>query len=414
MPFQTKFQPIHLPHILLPKKGVDLSKWACVACDQFTSNPAYWEELKNYVEGDPSTYHMILPEVYLETMGHDMIDKINQTMDTYLHESVLEDIGPSMMLIERMAHLNQKRLGLMFAIDLEAYDYHEGTKPLIRTTEKTIIERIPPRVKIRKNAPLELTHVMLLMDDKKVRIIEKLYEKRAQFKKRYDFVLNMLGGHIRGYQIPYDEKIIESFMSLIDDEDNPVLFVVGDGNHSLATAKAHWENVKTQINPDEMMDHPARFAMVEVVNIYDPGLSFEGIHRVLFNAGPDFLIDLFHQVDKEEETWVYTRDIGRQPFYIPKSTANAYEQIQQYIDTYIERHKETRVDYIHGDDELVKICNEHPGAIGIRMPALEKKDLFPFIKEQKVLPRKSFSMGSATAKRYYLESRMIIKEGIKK
>ncbi|PKK92754.1 MAG: DUF1015 domain-containing protein, partial [Tenericutes bacterium HGW-Tenericutes-6] len=146
MPFQTKFQPIHLPHILLPKKGVDLSKWAVVACDQFTSNPSYWEELKDYVDGDPSTYHMILPEVYLETMGKDMIEEINQTMYKYLNEGILEDIGPSMMLIERMPHINKKRLGLMFAIDLETYDYNEGTKPLIRMTEKTIIERIPPRV----------------------------------------------------------------------------------------------------------------------------------------------------------------------------------------------------------------------------------------------------------------------------
>jgi len=404
---QLKLKPIHLPNMLLPKKGIDLSKWAVVACDQFTSSPNYWKELKRYIKDAASTYHMILPEVYLESMTDQMIEDINDKMHQYIDHHLLEDIGPSMMLIERNSDLNSRRLGLMLSIDLECYAYKEGSRPLIRTTEKTIIDRIPPRVKIRKNAPLELTHVMLLINDHKKHIIERLYEKKDTFKKQYDFVLNMMGGHLRGYQITECDQIISEIYDLIENEDDPMLFVVGDGNHSLATAKAHWEDVKSTLSEDALENHPARFALVEVVNIYDPGLHFEGIHRVIFNADSHFLIDMFHAVDKESETWVYTNEIGKQSFYIPQSTAEAYEQIQTYIDDYLEKHKHAKIDYIHGDDELVKICKEHPGAIGIRMPSLDKKDLFPFVQSGKVLPRKSFSMGCATAKRYYLESRLI-------
>ena len=407
MTLKLKNQPIVAPDFLIPHKGIDLSKWAVVACDQFTSSPGYWQELLSYIEDAPSTYHMMLPEVYLEKIKKDTILEIQKNMNEYLKDGTLQSIGSSFMLIERITNLNVRRLGLMIAIDLEAYDYSEGTKPLIRTTEKTIVERIPPRVKIRENAPLELSHIMLLVNDRKNRIIERLYEQRSKLKKRYDFVLNMMGGHIRGYQIFDTDPIAQEFYSLIENEKDPVLFVVGDGNHSLATAKAHWENVKKNLPLDKQTDHPARFAMVEVVNIYDEGLDFEGIHRVLFNVGPDFLIDLFHAVDKDVATWVYTKELGKEEFFIPKSTAEAYEQIQSFIDNYLSHHKEASIDYIHGEDELIRICKNHPNAIGIAMPTLAKKDLFPFIQTGKVLPRKSFSMGCATAKRYYLESRRI-------
>lgn len=407
MALKFKNQPIVAPDFLLPHKGIDYSKWAVVACDQFTSSPDYWQELTSYIEDAPSTYHMILPEAYLETMKKDTISHIQQFMNEYLKDGILQSIGSSFLLIERVTNLNVRRLGLMVAIDLEAYDYKEGSKPLIRTTEKTIVERIPPRVKIREHAPLELSHIMLLVNDRKNRIIERLYEKKATLKKRYDFVLNMMGGHIRGYQIFDTDPIIQEFYDLIEDEHDPILFVVGDGNHSLATAKAHWENVKKSLPLDKQVDHPARYAMVEIVNIYDSGLEFEGIHRVLFNAGPDFLIDLFHAVDKDVATWVYTKDLGKEEFFIPRSTAEAYEQIQGFIDHYLEHHQSVTIDYIHGEDELKRICNQHPNAIGIAMPTLAKKDLFPFIQTGKVLPRKSFSMGSATAKRYYLETRRI-------
>lgn len=407
MSLKFKNQPIVAPDFLIPRKGIDLSKWAVVACDQFTSSPEYWSELKSFIDEEPSTAHMILPEVYLESVKDSTIKEIQQAMTEYLKDGTLQSIGSSFMLVERITNLNVKRLGLMVAIDLETYDYKEGSKPLIRTTEKTIVERIPPRVRIRENAPLELSHIMLLINDRKHRIIENLYERRLSLKKRYDFVLNMMGGHIRGYQIFDTDPIVEAFYDLIEDENDPMLAVVGDGNHSLATAKAHWENVKKQLIPEQQKDHPARFAMVEIVNIYDSGLEFEGIHRVLFNVKDDFLIDLFHAVDKDAETWVYTKDLGKEEFYIPASTAEAYEQIQSFIDHYMKQHPQVTIDYIHGEDELIRICKAHPNALGIKMPTLAKKDLFPFIQTGKVLPRKSFSMGSATAKRYYLESRRI-------
>ncbi len=408
MLLNAKKQPIFVPEIYLPIGSINLTKWAVVACDQFTSQPSYWSELKDFVDNNPSTYHLILPEVYLEKMSHQMIDSINQTMHQYVDEGKLYSIGKSMILVERTTILNKRRLGLIMAIDLETYDYKENSSPMIRTTEKTIIERIPPRVRIREKALFELSHVMLLVDDPKQRIIQSLYEKKDQYPLLYDFELNMHGGHLRGYQITSCDRIIEQFESLIKDQKDPMMFVVGDGNHSLATAKAHWEKVKSHLNEEEQIKHPSRFALVEVVNIYDEGLSFEGIHRVLFNVKDDFLIGLFHAVDKEEETWVYAKDIGKAPFFIPKNAPKAYEQIQTFIDDYMQKHKEVTIDYIHGDEELIEVCKQHKNSIGIKMPCIERKELFPYIQKGNVLPRKSFSMGCATAKRYYLESQFIM------
>jgi len=400
-------KPIAVPNILLPNEQIDLTKWAVVACDQFTSQPQYWGNLKSQINGHPSTLNMILPEVYLEKMKNETIDTINHYMDNYLAQSILKPIGPSFVLVERKTDENQVRLGLIMNIDLECYDYTPGSKPLIRTTEKTILSRIPPRMMIRKHAPLEFSHVMLLVDDPKKQIIESLYDKRHTFKEIYNFELNMMGGHIKGYQIIETEPIIQSFYQLIKDDEDPILFIAGDGNHSLATAKAHWEALKVNLSEDQKVSHPARYTMVEVVNIYDEGLHFEGIHRVLFNASPDFLTGLFYHVDKEVETWAYQNETDKIPFFIPQSTALAYEQIQTYIDDYLKHHPEVSIDFIHGDDELIEVCKNHPNSVGIRMPALERSDLFPFIKMGKILPRKSFSMGCATAKRYYLESQMI-------
>jgi uncharacterized protein (DUF1015 family) len=400
-------KPIAVPNILLPNEKIDLTKWAVVACDQFTSQPQYWGNLKSQIDGHPSTLNMILPEVYLEKMKNETIDTINRHMDNYLAQSILKPIGPSFILVERKTDENQVRLGLIMNIDLECYDYTPGSKPLIRTTEKTILSRIPPRMMIRKHAPLEFSHVMLLVDDPKKQIIESLYEKRSTYKEVYNFELNMMGGHIKGYQITETEPIIQSFYQLIKDDEDPILFIAGDGNHSLATAKAHWEALKVNLSEDQKVSHPARYTMVEVVNIYDDGLHFEGIHRVLFNASPDFLTGLFYHVDKEVETWAYQNETDKIPFFIPQSTALAYEQIQTCIDDYLVHHPEVSIDFIHGDDELIDVCKQHPNSIGIRMPALERGDLFPFIKMGKILPRKSFSMGCATAKRYYLESQMI-------
>lgn len=403
-----KKQPIFVPEIYLPVDSIDLTKWAVVACDQFTSQPSYWKELKDLIDNNPSTYHLILPEVYLEKTNNQMIDSINHTMHQYVNEGKFYSIGKSMILVERTTILKKRRLGLIMAIDLETYDYKDYSRPMIRTTEKTIIERIPPRVKIREKALFELSHVMLLVDDPEKRIIESLYEKKNQFPLLYDFELNMHGGHLRGYQIKACDEIITHFESLVKNEKDPMMFVVGDGNHSLAAAKAHWEKIKSYLSEEEINNHPSRFALVEVVNIYDEGLDFEGIHRVLFNVKDDFLIGLFHAVDKEEETWVFSKEIGKAPFFIPRNAPKAYEQIQTFIDDYMLKNKEVTIDYIHGDEELIEVCQQHSNSIGIKMPCIDRKELFPYIQKGKVLPRKSFSMGCATAKRYYLESQFIM------
>jgi uncharacterized protein (DUF1015 family) len=401
---------IKTPNIWMPKKGIDMSRYAVIACDQFTSQPEYWKTLETYIGTNPSTFKMVLPEVYLDDVNDQVISTINQNMQNYLEQAWIESIGTSMILVDRTTQYMAQRLGLIMSIDLEAYSYEIGSKPLIRTTEKTIIERIPPRMHVRKHAPLELTHVMLLMDDPEQRIIERLYERRSDFKEVYNFKLNMDGGHIAGYQITDTEPIVFEFMKLIENDEDPLLFVVGDGNHSLATAKAHWENLKKELEPNELIDHPARYALVEVVNLYDHGLDFEGIHRILFNVEPDFISKLQSAITPEYETNVYDEHEHQRSIFIPKNAAIAYEQIQAFMDAYLMQHPETSIDYIHGEGEVIEICKKNPNSIGIIMPKIEKKELFPYIKMGKVLPRKSFSMGHATDKRYYLEAQMIIKK----
>jgi uncharacterized protein (DUF1015 family) len=219
----------------------------------------------------------------------------------------------------------------------------------------------------------------------------------------------MKGGHIKGYQIKDVDDVINQFMSLIEGESDPVLFIAGDGNHSLATAKAHWENLKHTLTPEELKDHPAQYALVEIVNIYDPGLEFEGIHRVLFPVYDQFFQTLQASITPDKETCVYIQGIGKKTLMIPENDAVAYEQIQAFLDDYLKKHQHVKIDYIHGDDDLIEISETHKHAFGIKMPTIERKDMFNYIKTGKVLPRKSFSMGCATAKRYYLESRMIKK-----
>jgi uncharacterized protein (DUF1015 family) len=410
---QFKSKPIAVQDILLPNDWINYEKWSVVACDQFTSQPEYWEELRERIGDEPSTYDLILPEVYLESMSDQTIEKINEKMYEYINNGILKNLGPSMILVERKTLCGKTRLGMMLSIDLETYDYQPFTKPFIRTTENTIISRIPPRVKIRKDAPLELTHVMLLANDPEKQILKNLFKRKDEFNIVYDFDLNMRGGHIRGYQITDCEPVINDFYSLITDPDDPILFIVGDGNHSLATAKTHWETLKPSLSKEDLENHPARYALVEVVNIYDDGLEFEGINRVLFNVDEQFLSSLQEAIDQEVESWVYTKKTGKIPFYMPKSTALAYEQIQTFIDDYLSYHQDMMIDYIHGDEEMIEICNKNEDRLGIHMPVLDRKDLFPFIQMGKILPRKSFSMGNATAKRYYLESRFIKKMSLK-
>ena len=399
---------IKAPHILLPKSGVDWSKYAVIACDQYTSNLEYWDTLKNDIGDKISTFNMIYPEAYLETTKNDeYIKGINQNISKYLNNKDLEDIGECFILVERVTSYGVRRLGLVLAIDLEDYDYSKGTKALIRASEATIVERIPPRLKIRKDAEIELPHILVLFDDTQKEIVERLYSQRDKLEKVYDFELNKDGGHIRGFKVNNTKEVIQQFNDLFYKNNNGILFIVGDGNHSLATAKAHWDIVKKDLSPKERENHPARYALVEANNLYDEGIIFEPIHRVLFNVDRGFEKELRSKVDGEFISFTYSKDEGKKELRLPINAPMAYYQVQTFLDEYLKSHIETKIDFIHDEDELISVANKNDKSIAIAMPALTKADLFDYLATGKVLPRKSFSMGHANEKRYYLEAKKI-------
>ncbi len=400
---------IAAPHILLPKEGTDMSLYAVIACDQFTSQIEYWNDLKKMIGNKVSTFHMIYPEAYLENTNQDQYIKgINKNIESYLENNDLVDIGESFILVERVTDYGVRRLGLVLSIDLEEYSYKRGVACSIKASEATIEERIPPRLRIRKDAPIELPHTLLLFDDKEKTIVEELYAHRNELPCVYDFEMNQKGGHIRGYLIKDTEKVISKFNALYEKNNNGLMFVVGDGNHSLATAKAHWENIKKNLSLEEQKNHPARYALVEANNIYDEGIVFEPIHRILFNCSNEFIDELKKVcVGVDQGCYVYNKKTGKSPLKTPKNAAETYQIIQKFIDEYLVKHPETKVDFIHDESSLLEIADKKPNSVAILMPALGKSDIFEFVAKDMVLPRKSFSMGHASEKRYYLEAKRI-------
>ncbi len=402
---------IHVPHIYIPKKGIDLTKYAVIACDQFTSQIDYWEKVKSLVGDNVSTYHMIFPEAYLGKVDEKKyIEGINNNINTYLNDGSLIDIGEYFILVERTTSFGIRRLGLVLSIDLEDYSYNLKDNAKIRASEATIVERIPPRLKIRKDAPLELPHTLLLYDDKNKQIIEKLYQNRTNLEKIYDFDLNMDGGHIRGYRVDNVNEIIEQFEDLYAKNNNGIMFVVGDGNHSLATAKAHWNIVKEHLSEKDRLNHPARFALVEVNNLYDDGIIFEPIHRIIFNASNDFADKLIQAMEGNYLSRVHLSSGFSLDLHIPKNGPEAYLMVQTYLDEYLKEHLESSIDFIHDEDQLIEVCEQNDKSVAIIMPSLTKDDIFTYLSLGRVLPRKSFSMGHASEKRYYFESKKIIKK----
>lgn len=429
-------QGVKIPDILLPCAEIDRSKWPVIACDQYTSQPEYWESVEKQVEGSPSSFNIILPELYLEHPGaielDDRICRINQTMDRYLGEGILTDIGECMVLIDRSTPCTPSRKGLVLSIDLDKYDFDPAKKNLIRATEGTVLERIPPRARIRKDAPLEIPHVQLLVDDPKRSVIEPLAEQCAngEFELLYDIDLISGGGHLKGYRIPGNspsaQRALEAMGSLDSLTEFGLLFAVGDGNHSLATAKAHWESLKGSVSPN----HPARYALVELINIYDNGLHFEPIHRVLFHVrldhfisnAPSLLPDAGIQISERMSVenavlMAETIDPAVQPvpvitgkeavvftFSNPPSKL-AVGSMQILIDMFLSQHPEGKVDYIHGEDAVLALSKT---AIGMLYPSISKETFFETIVNEGVLPRKTFSMGESFEKRYYMECKMIV------
>ncbi|MBE5778338.1 MAG: DUF1015 domain-containing protein [Clostridiales bacterium] len=416
MPFNPCIYPGQL---LLPKPGSDLSAWACVACDQFTSQPEYWQDVELQVGSKPSAYRIILPECYL-AKSDELIPGIHQTMADYVANGTLVPaVEQGFILVERITPAGA-RLGLVGVLDLECYDNKPGSRPLVRASEGTIFERIPPRVKIRKGAPLESSHVMLLMDDPMQSVVEPLYAKRNQLEKLYDFTLMKDGGQLIGYAVTEGEDISAIYAALekLSGGDDPMLFAVGDGNHSLATAKAIWDSVKTGLTPEETVTHPARFAMVEIENIYDDALQFEPIHRVLFGYdGDELLNDLAAFAAAKKESLVdndETQNItivyeGKEvTLAIPTEHQLAVGDLQNFLDQWLAAHPGVTLDYVHGEGAVRELA-KNANTIGFLLPKPDKGLFFQQIRQLGALPRKTFSMGEANEKRYYMECRKITK-----
>lgn len=412
----------HSADILLPKS--DFDKFSCIACDQYTSEPDYWEDVKNIVGTTPSALNLIFPEVYLDTADFDStIANINSTMNSYLEKGVFNEFADCLIYTRRTLPNKKVREGLIGVLDLELYDFNKGSKSLIRATEGTILDRLPPRIKIRENAPIELPHILILIDDRKKTVIEPLSEIAKDCEKLYDFDLMKEAGHIEGYKLNSDicAKINDALAALIDkdaykakygdcDSENPLLFAVGDGNHSLATAKRCYEKVKEELG-DKALSHPARYALVELNNLHSDCLEFEAIHRSIFNIDNDDFINKFNQYAfslKGEEAEQTIRILnGHMDIEITIDHPThplAVGTVQEFIDSYLAEH-EGKLDYIHGEDTCQKLTKD--GAVSIVLPSMHKNDLFLAVIKKGALPRKTFSMGHASDKRFYLECRKI-------
>lgn len=400
-------------NILLPNTS-DMSAWACIACDQFTSEPEYWNELANQVKGKKTTLDLTLPEIYLEDNAELRIEKINQNIKKYLNDGSFVKLDKGFILTVRSTPFVERRIGLMATIDLEEYEYSQKSQSLIRATEGTIEERIPPRLKIRKDADVEFPHIMVLYDDENREITEKLYENRKNYKKVYDFNLNMKGGKIEGYYIDDYKEVIEKFYSLLDADrlikkygkDDKFLFAVGDGNHSLATAKTHWNNVKKTIPCQARRNHPARYALVELVNVYDEGIYFEPIHRYVFGVDKNEFLKGLKQVNGGKmRVYDGTMMVNQNG---DNDLPTGIRAVDTYIKDYIGKNGGT-VDYVHGDENLQKLVDGRNDAVGILFEKLDKGDLFRYVSKNGAFPRKTFSMGEGIEKRYYLEGRRITK-----
>lgn len=423
---------LHIPEIMLPKEGTDYSKWAVVACDQYTSEPEYWKQVEEIVGDAPSTLNLMLPEIFLDKEGEaEKIAAIRKTMAEYIADGTLRTLPKGCMLVKRTAE-GRTRLGLVIATDLEAYDYNKGSKSLTRATEGTIVERIPPRLRIREGAPIELPHIMVLIDDPEKTVIEPLVNAPQEVMYDTDLMLN--GGHITGSFIKEEdlEGAKEALSALFDKavekygEGEVIFQAMGDGNHSLATAKTNWENLKKTLSPEEIETHPARYALCEIENIYDDGITFEPIHRVIFanggKSGKELVGELLELLNEQNGS-AYMAAAGTTKegcFAIPciadgakctiiiEEPSNKLEvgALQNALDVMVKERKSCDIDYIHGAATVEALASKE-GNAGFILPGMDKFMLFPAVAADGALPRKTFSMGEANEKRYYIESRYI-------
>lgn len=429
---------IQVPDLLIPNTSIDYTKWAVIACDQFTSQSNYWDEVKDIVNDSPSTLHLILPEVYLgKSEEKKIVEKSHHFMRDYVKNGTLKEIE-GMVLVERTTSIG-KRHGLILALDLEQYDFHEGSTSLIRATEGTILERLPPRIRIRENAPLELPHILVLIDDPEKSVLEPLKDHICFLPKLYDFELMLGSGHLKGVLVnnpSLENQVVSALEKLVSSQisiqrngtthpNKPLLFAVGDGNHSLATAKSVWDMKKNYL----AKQHPLRYALVEIENIHDEGLIFEPIHRVLFNVDQDIIhainlyfkdsIDLCNYTscvevmelvkqNKEPVQKIGLVMEGHQAILSikePKSNL-AVGSLQDFLDVFLNQNNSIRIDYVHDTDAFLEISQEKMNC-GFFLPPMAKENLFKTVILDGALPRKTFSMGEAKDKRFYFECRKI-------
>ena len=417
--------------ILLPAAGVPLDPWACIAVDQFTSQPEYWQRAEHLADGKPSTLHIVLPEAYLGTPQEaERLESIRRTMEEY-RKSVLTRKVHGYVYVERTQMDGTVRQGLVGAVDLDAYDYAKGSKPAIRPSESTVVERIPPRLKVRRGATLEMPHVMMLADDPGCTLVEPIGARKSELKKLYEGELMQGGGHIAGWAVEDPAMLaqIDAALAALGSQEafdarypqargaKPLTLAVGDGNHSLAAAKACWEELKATLTPEERESHPARWCLAEVCNVHSPAIEIEPIHRVLFNVDCGAVLLALISWSDSNMAGICFGDSKQQAFTLAGphvSNVLSFEDpvapltvgtVDEFIEYFMARHSEARVDYVH-DEPAVRALTRQ-GGVAFLLPPFEKSDLFKGIVMGGVLPRKTFSMGHAEEKRYYIECRRI-------
>lgn len=406
MKFSTAFRSAD---ILIPNCS-DMKKWSVVACDQYTSEPEYWQEADRYVGDAPSSLRLVLPEVYIgKPDAAARIEKINRTIDSYLNSGIFKEYKDSMICLERRQSNGKVRRGIVGAIDLEEYDYRPGSRSQIRATEATVAERIPARLEIRKNAKIELPHTMILIDDPEDSVIGGVFGEKGVV---YSFDLMGGGGSVKGSLLSEKEiSAVDSALAKLR-EKSEMLFAVGDGNHSLAAAKEHYERLKRENPGRDLSNHPARYALCEIVNLHSEALEFEAIHRIVrvpdqYNLIMEMSLALgLSGISSEQRVRIHRNFTVRELYIREPLSKLSVGSVQAFLDKYISTHG-GEIDYIHGDTTLKRLAAE-PGVIGFEFAPLGKDQLFPAVVADGALPRKTFSMGEAADKRYYLEARRIV------
>lgn len=428
--------PICIPKLLMPRKDIDLSKWACVACDQFESEPHYWAEMDKHAGSAPSSLRIVFPEVYLASVtgsspdeDKKRIDVICKTMRSYIDQGVFDERPPAFMAIDRRTQCVPSRKGLIVAVDLEQYNFNCPLPTLIRPTEKTIVARLPPRIAIRENAPVELPHIIMIIDDAEKSVIEPLFEQPGLSEADYEVELFKGAGAVQGFRVTPSGTlhVQKSMKALVEKETKaaseagrqPAVILIGDGNHSLATAKACWEALKKKDGIG--MDHPQRFALVELQNLHDDGVVFEPIHRILVGADASelesFLTSTWGCASKKysepvpAQAIVLVTDDSNRILLEPPTDTLPVVSMSVAVDAFVENHPSVKIGYVHGEEPVFAACKGRK-AVGLILPALDKTRFLSTLHSIGTLPRKAFSMGEANEKRFYVEARNILPKSL--